>query len=50
MQKYTKVEIEIINLEEIDVIATSSEDIPETLITKGNMSKNINSANVYLFR
>ena len=55
MKKYSKIEIEIINIEDVDVIATSAteegpEDAYETLITKGRMSQNIDSENVGLFR
>jgi len=50
MQKYNKPEMEIVNLEEIDVITTSGEDLKDDLITWGNMSQNINSTDVNLFR
>ena len=50
MKKYTKLEIEIINLDDVDVIATSSEETPDILITKGKMVENFDSENVGLFK
>ena len=54
MQKYNKPEMEIINLTETDIISTSSfteePDTTEKLVTWGNMSQNVNSADVGLFR
>lgn len=51
MHKYTKLEIEIINLEEVDAITTSvtteETDTHETLITKGNMVENYNSVGLF---
>ena len=50
MNKYTKPEIEIVDFTQVDVIATSSGEIPEKLITLGDMSQNFDSENVGLFR
>lgn len=54
MNKYTKPEIELLDFTEVDVIATSSGEepvyTPEKLITWGNMSRNVNSEDVELFR
>ena len=53
MNKYTKPEIEILDFAEVDVIATSGEEVehtPENLITWGKRSQNVNSEDVALFR
>lgn len=50
MNKYTKPEIEINDFTQVDVIATSTADTPEKLITWGDMSQNFDSENVGLFR
>ena len=54
MKKYTKPEMNVIEIENIDIISTSEidveQDAPETLITKGGMVQNFNSEDVGLFR
>ncbi len=50
MNKYTKPEIEINDFTQVDVIATSTADTPEKLITWGNMTNNFDSGDVNLFK